>query len=1083
MGRKTRKDRKAARSARKQVRRDERREKRAARQLDREAKRKNRQQSRRDNQDARRENRQDRRENRRESRAARQEERRNNQDTRRQERRQRREERRENRQDRIDSIFGESDRRNERRANRDQRREDRHQRQDDRRDNRRDRQDDRRSNRAERRENRQQKRDNRLANRRARQDARRQRREDRRETRRPRNVEYWSTLDKEHSFPEQELNEVMTRPNVGIAFSGGGSRSAVASFGTMRALHEMGLDDKFRYIGAISGGAWFTAAYSFLPEELSDDEFFGEYLDFASITDFDQVRDSVDSSAFLRALTYGGIGRKALHGWKGYLNNRDENWSRAVGQSILAPLGLFESLHPMDSQLNPGSENQRRAWDHIKWFTWSDETLDDILQDNPHLEEDDFDIVNRDRPYPVIIGALCASGKNKRQSGDTSHILNQNQKAFEDHFYDEIFGPSGNCDNENLEMNGINLPWQNMSLLEMSPLYTGVRVPSEERGGCYIESFGFDSELRQVRSENEVVVDARFLSRNNDGRSQRFSVSDVMGITGSAMGWLAQGTPGSYKDNSDVKAERGGGLLDLSLIEDLTAPAVVHWQPQDEVIGQDVKKSSNKVSRAVDGGMIDNFGILPLLMRKVEKIVVCMNSSSPIRDVTGEFPEDMMPNFEHFFGVVDRLSESTGWGSRGRNQVFENVPSDSNYPDCIEEILAGLKQNRETHGVSFFSSTYSVIENRNYGIEPYQVEIFWYFTESSEMSDQVLDVLEADYDNIEGYEATIDDYDLHSIFVKDIIHSLCKAADVPLSNIIPSFKSQADAINSAGDSFVTSTIAANSIFGEDWEHILVENIPGIVTVLEEHVIGKEIDIDDIEDMLASNGFPHYNTHMRISLSAEEVGLLANYTHWSFLQLESHLRAFLDGAPTPSGPIIKSSENVSFKRRSMRSPAEMERKKDRIRIRQEDRIDDREFYGDADLELNEDLAFAEEEALLEGKHDTAMNSIRNVRSSGPTQTGVIQLKNAIANQEYSMDISNMAEDPDVDDVMTFSKVRGPSWLIVNQDGEVRGTPTSSDVGTNRFTFRVTDLEGESDDAEIIIEVESGNRPPRWKANLR
>ena len=68
-----------------------------------------------------------------------------------------------------------------------------------------------------------------------------------------------------------------------------------------------------------------------------------------------------------------------------------------------------------------------------------------------------------------------------------------------------------------------------------------------------------------------------------------------------------------------------------------------------------------------------------------------------IRDVTGEFPEDMMPNFEHFFGVVDRLSESTGWGSRGRNQVFENVPSDSNYPDCIEEILAGLKQNRETH--------------------------------------------------------------------------------------------------------------------------------------------------------------------------------------------------------------------------------------------------------------------------------------------------------------------------------------------------------------------------------------------------
>ena len=110
------------------------------------------------------------------------------------------------------------------------------------------------------------------------------------------------TMEQGHSFPEQELTEVMSRfPNIGIAFSGGGSRSAVASFGTMRALHQMGLDKEFRYVGANSGGAWFVSAYSFLPEELTDEEFFGDYLDFSKITNFEEVRESVDSSAFLRA--------------------------------------------------------------------------------------------------------------------------------------------------------------------------------------------------------------------------------------------------------------------------------------------------------------------------------------------------------------------------------------------------------------------------------------------------------------------------------------------------------------------------------------------------------------------------------------------------------------------------------------------------------------------------------------------------------------------------------------------------------------------------------------------------------------
>ena len=1071
MGRKSRKEKKAARGAKRQERRDNR----TQRQADREAKRKGRQQERRDNQDERRENRQERRETRRENRAVKQQERRDNQDERRSNRRKNREERRENRQEKVDSIFGESDRRNARRDRQDSRRDGRHDRQDSRRDSRRENQDGRRERRADRRENRQEKRDQRLDERRARQDARRQRREDRRETRRPLNVEFWSTMNKNHSFPEQELEDVMSKPNVGIAFSGGGSRSAVASFGIMRALREMGLDKEFRYTGANSGGAWFVSAYSFLPPEMTDDEFFGKYLDFSSITNFDDVRDNVDSSAFLRALTYGGIGRKALHGWKGYLNNRDENWSRAIAQSILAPLGIHESMHPNDSQLNPGSENQRRAWDHIKWFTWSDETLDDILQDNPHLEDDDFDIVNRDRPYPIIVGGLCAAGQNKRKSGDSGHSLALNQKSFLDHFYDEEFDEQGDCSNELLETKGFNLPWENFSLLEMSPMYVGVRVPREQRGGFYVESFGYDSELRQVKSENEVVIDSRFLSRNNDGRSQRFSVADIMGITGSAMGWLMQGLPTNYSSKTDIKSERGEGMFDMSLIEDLTCPAVVHWQPQEHDIGHDVKRKSNLVSRAVDGGFMDNFGLMPLLMRQVEKIVICLNSDLPIRDVDNPEDEDIQANIEHFFGVVDRVSGSTGFGSRGRNQVFSNEPINSKYASRVEELLAGIQSNRNKTGVSFYTDKYEVVGNANYGITSYDVEVFWYFTEASPTSDQVLEVLEDDYDNIEGYEATIDDYDLQSILVKELIQSLCKKAGVPLSNVIPSASDQAKKINAIADSFTTSEIAANSIFGEEWNHIVLGNIPTGNPVLEE-----------VANMVESRGFPHYNTHVRISLSAEEVGLLANYTHWSFLQLEKQLNKFLKGASsgTPAPPL--SSKKGTLLRRSLRNDEDSNLRRERIKNRKEDRLDDREFYGDADAELNEDVAFEDEEAALDnrGSNDIKYTGFAEFgrRSSPNGSSETINLENAIANQDYSMDISNMAEDPDEDDIMSFSKISGPAWLTVDSDGQIWGKPSSSDVGTNRFTFRVSDLEGESADAEIVIEVESGNRPPRWKANL-
>ncbi|HIF81083.1 MAG TPA: DNRLRE domain-containing protein, partial [Gammaproteobacteria bacterium] len=83
--------------------------------------------------------------------------------------------------------------------------------------------------------------------------------------------------------------------------------------------------------------------------------------------------------------------------------------------------------------------------------------------------------------------------------------------------------------------------------------------------------------------------------------------------------------------------------------------------------------------------------------------------------------------------------------------------------------------------------------------------------------------------------------------------------------------------------------------------------------------------------------------------------------------------------------------------------------------------------------------------------------------------------ATANIKYSGDISSEATDPDLDQVI-FSKAAGPSWLIVNPDGTLSGTPLPVDVGANSFTMRVTDPSAEFHDGLMSIKVLPVNNVP-------
>lgn len=66
--------------------------------------------------------------------------------------------------------------------------------------------------------------------------------------------------------------------------------------------------------------------------------------------------------------------------------------------------------------------------------------------------------------------------------------------------------------------------------------------------------------------------------------------------------------------------------------------------------------------------------------------------------------------------------------------------------------------------------------------------------------------------------------------------------------------------------------------------------------------------------------------------------------------------------------------------------------------------------------------------------------------------------------YSGKISAYANSPD----HAFTKVTGPAWLSVSENGMLTGSPGSDDVGNNTFTVRVSDGE-EHQDARLLIQV--------------
>ncbi len=429
------------------------------------------------------------------------------------------------------------------------------------------------------------------------------------------NIRSWRTDQPGFEFPEVSdptlRYEHLTpaRRRLGLCFSGGGTRSASATLGQLRALRELGLIEQFGYLSCVSGGSWAAVPYTYLGGLANEDTFLGRYVPPERVTP--ESLEHLDRNGFAAAIADSVIFDNFL-GHAARLAG-DETYSRAIGDTFLEPFGI-DSLR--------------------RFFTLDSGSLADILGRNKHMRKRDFYRVRRNRPFLIAGGTVL-----RRENPRPKRRL---------HF-------------------------------EMTPLYAGTYVRhsragsgSRDFGGGYVEAFGFDSsEPERVRKD---VAKVRLGASRH-----RFTLSDVVGTSGAA------------------PAE----VLDQLHLSWLGFPEFRYWSPAQ-------RRRSAREYEFGDGGILENLGMMPLLLRGCERIIAFVNTKHPLRG-----PRDINDSIPALFGRDDEYL---------LNRVFPR--------DDYKAVVKGLLDARRAGGPTVFGSSHTTVDNRHFGVEGgKQVEVLWVYNE------------------------------------------------------------------------------------------------------------------------------------------------------------------------------------------------------------------------------------------------------------------------------------------------------------------------------------------------------------------
>lgn len=418
-------------------------------------------------------------------------------------------------------------------------------------------------------------------------------------------------------------------PSTGVCFSGGGTRAMSCAIGQMKGLDSLGLWDDIGYISCVSGGSWASTIFTYCDNSISDAELLGRVV----------APQNLDA-AKLKYLPKTYMGYSVTRDLTKYLVERivedkasgglaqasDAIWIDAIGETYLKPYGIYDASKP-------------------RYFTLNATTLSNITNRNSHLKPDDFYLVHNrtgdaKRPFLIVNSSMLAPASVLPQ--DTAN---------------------------------------KMAVFNYTPLYVGtvhgMSVTYQSRakgdvtnyiGGSLLEPFAYGGGAPKQYQAGSATQELPLSDK-------KFRLTDATGTSSSAFA-------ATFSIQAMLKQVPTELLLGFTL--DGMIPEENYWTVKNDALVKEEKY------RFADGGNLENYGLLTLLQRKVERIVVFANSATPIDDCGAG-----VPNPEIYQTIDSDLPPLFGykWGNMNPNQnnntVFTKAQFDTLYNRLKRAKLAG----------------------------------------------------------------------------------------------------------------------------------------------------------------------------------------------------------------------------------------------------------------------------------------------------------------------------------------------------------------------------------------------------------
>ncbi len=502
------------------------------------------------------------------------------------------------------------------------------------------------------------------------------------------NAKVWVTQPKQGGEPEkfkfpEQITGAVSNPKTGVCFSGGGTRSLTACLGQLRALTSRGLFEEIGYLSCVSGGSWAATAFTYNPCG-TDEELLGKVVAPQDLT-FEEIRSS-------SAAVMGTLGQTALNS---ALNRAEALWDQSfesqllwyemVGEFFFAPFGLFD---PIESKKATKPKAQG-------YFSFDGGSVADIKSRNPSLVGEKFFTVRQagkgvsQRPYLIANATLM--------------------------------GPQGLSNRPKLYVG-----------LEMTPLYVGapgifqLDYPMRHHGffkiinlgGGFLEAFAFGTEA-PAQLPGQCIQ-----GTTGDGsQCARLGVADrhfnMVEASAMASAFYAQLMAG-YLNDTDFTMVRDVWPVSDTPIDSPRGPLPTQ---QDYFIG--------------DGGLLENFGIISLLLRGVEKIVVFVNTSTIIDT---HYDGTSAPTASQIDTVITQLfgqALADGTNPYSLDHVFEHTAGNAGgegydgFAEVVQGLVAAKKREKagpgEWAGVTSLN-TLRTVANIHWGLPGgRRLEVLWVY--------------------------------------------------------------------------------------------------------------------------------------------------------------------------------------------------------------------------------------------------------------------------------------------------------------------------------------------------------------------